>query len=95
MDWQTRQIYEMNEQIKQQIISEITSAVTRTLEDTIKPSMKRALPQEFLDRTTDEAVKRLKSSSIRECNAKGKKIRFEGNSKILKKTIKKLFHRER
>ena len=47
--------------------------------------MKRALPQEFLDKTTDEAVKRLRSSSITEFKAKGEKIRSEANSEILEK----------
>ena len=35
MDWQTGQIYEMDQQIKQHIISEITSAATKAIEDTV------------------------------------------------------------
>ena len=82
---QTRQIHELDEQVKQKIISEMTSAATKTTEYRVKPSLKRALPQEFLDKTIDEVVKCLTSSSIPEFKAKGNKNRFEANNEILEK----------
>ena len=40
-------------------------------------------PQEFQDKTTDEAIKHLKSLSIPEFKAEGNKSRSEANNKIL------------
>ena len=39
-------------------------------------------PQEFLSKTTDEAVKCLKSLSIPKFKAKGNKIHFEANNEV-------------
>ena len=55
------------------------------MENTIKQSLKRALTQEFLEKTTDEAVKRLRSSIIPEFKAEVSKICFEANNEILEK----------
>ena len=40
-------------------------------------------PQEFLDKTTDEVVKRLESLGIPEIKVSGNKSRFEANNEIL------------
>ena len=47
--------------------------------------MKRALPQEFCDKTTNETIKRIKSSTISEFKSKSSKIRYEANNNILEK----------
>ena len=44
-----------------------------------------ALPQEYLDKTTDETTKRIKSSTIPEFKSKDNKICYEVNSNILEK----------
>lgn len=61
----------IDEETKQQFISEIRSAPTYTIKGTVKQSMKRALPEELLDKTTDEVVKSLNSSNIPESWVKG------------------------
>lgn len=47
--------------------------------------MKRALRQRFLEKTTDELVKPLKSLSIPEFKAKSNKSLSEANNEILEK----------
>ena len=44
-----------------------------------------ALPQAFLDKTTDEKIKQIKSSTIPEFKRKGNKIRYEMDNNILEK----------
>ena len=75
----------MDPQTKNEIIAEISSTATKTVEQAVRDSLKRVLPQEFLDKTTDETIKRIKSSTIPEFKSKGKKIRYEANNNILEK----------
>ena len=75
----------MDPQTKNEIIAEISSTATKTIEQAVRDSLKRALPQEFLDKTTDETIKRIKSSTIPEFKSKGNKIRYEANNNILEK----------
>ena len=46
---------------------------------------KRILPEDFVDKTIDEAVKRIKSSTVPKFKNKGKKIRHETDNSIMKK----------
>ena len=77
--------YKMDSQTKKEIIAEISATATKTIEQAVRDSLKRALPQEFLDKTTDETIKRIKSSTIPEFKSKGNKIRYEANNNILEK----------
>ena len=71
--------------MKEPIILEIISASSKNIVDTVKQSLKRALPLEFLEKTTDEKVKLLISAGIPEFKAKGNKIGFEASNEILEK----------
>ena len=71
--------------MKKEIIAEISSTTTKTAEEAVRDSLKRALPKEFLDKTTDETIKWIKSSTIPEFKSKGNKIRYKANNNILKK----------
>lgn len=71
----------MDEQIIQEIVSEITSVAIKTIESTDKKSLEKALQQEFLNRTTCVALKRLKSSSNLEFKVKVHKICFKAKTK--------------
>ena len=75
----------MDSQTKKEIIAEISSTATKTIDQGVRDNLKRALPQEFLDKTTDKIRKRIKSSTIPEFKSKDNKIRYEANSNILKK----------
>ena len=75
----------MDAQTKNEIIAEITAAAVKTIEQTVRESLKRALPKDFVDKTTDEAVKRMKSSAVPELKNKGNKIRYEANNRIMEK----------
>ena len=75
----------MDAQTKNEIIAEITAAAVKTIEQTVRESLKRALPKDFVDKTTDEAVKRMKSSTVPELKNKGNKIRYEANNRIMEK----------
>ena len=77
--------YKIDSQIKKEIIAEISATATKTVEQAVRDSLKRALPQEFLDKTTDETIKRIKSSTTPEFKSKGNKIRYEANNNILEK----------
>ena len=46
---------------------------------------KRTLSEDFVDKTIDEAVKRIKSSTVPKFKNKGKKIRYETNNSSMKK----------
>ena len=65
----------MDPQTKNQIIAEISSKATKAIEQAVRDSLKGALPQEFLNKTTDETIKRIKSFTIPEFKSKGNKIR--------------------
>ena len=54
----------MDSQTKKEIIAEISATAISAIEQAVRDSLKRALPQEFLDKTTDETIKRIKSSTI-------------------------------
>ena len=56
----------MDAQIKNEIIAEITATAVKTIKQTVRESLKRALPEDFVDKTTDEAVKLMKSSTVSE-----------------------------
>ena len=75
----------MDPQTKNEIIAETSSTVTNTIEEAVRDSLKRALSQEFLDKTTDETIKPIKSSTIPEFKRKGNKICYEANNKNLQK----------
>ena len=75
----------MDPQTKKEIMAEISSTTTKTIEQAVRDSLKRALPQELLDKTTDETIKRIKSTTIPEFKSKGNKIRYEANNNILEK----------
>ena len=77
--------YKIDSQIKKEIIAEISATTTKTVDQAVRDSLKRALPQEFLDKTTDETIKRIKSSTIPEFKSKSNKIRYEPNNNILEK----------
>ena len=47
----------MDPQTKKEIIAEISSTATKTIKQAVRDTLKRALPLEFLDKTTDEAIK--------------------------------------
>ena len=75
----------MDPQTKKRVITEISSTATKTIEQAVRDSLKRALLQEFLDKTTDKAIKQIKDSIIPECKSKDNKIRYEANNNFLKK----------
>ena len=75
----------MDPQTKKRVIAKISSTATKTIEQAVRDSLKRALPQEFLDKTTDKAIKRIKGSIIPEFKSKDNKIRCEANNNILEK----------
>ena len=70
-------------QTKKETIAEISSTATKTIEQAVRE--KRALPQECLDKTSDERLKRFKSSTIPEFKSKGNKTHYEANTNILGK----------
>ena len=75
----------MNAQTDNEIIAEITTTAVKTIEQTVRESLKRTILEDFVDKTTDEAVKRIKSSTVPEFNNKGSKIRYEANNSIMDK----------
>ena len=78
----------MDAQTKNEIIAEITPTAVKTIEQTVRESLKRTLPEDFVEKTTDEAVKRIKSSTVPELKNKGNKIRYEANNSIMEKIDK-------
>ena len=52
----------MEAQTKNKIIAEITVTAFKEIEQTVRKRLKRALPKYFLDKTTDETVKRIDES---------------------------------
>ena len=78
----------MDTHTKNEIIAEITTTEVKTIDQTIQESLKRTI-LDFVNKTTDKAVKRIKSSTVPEFNNKGNKIRYEANNSIMdKKSIK-------
>ena len=53
----------MEAQTKSQIIAELTTTTVKTIKQTT-PEFERTLPEDFVYKTTDEAVKQIKSSRI-------------------------------
>ena len=80
----------MDAQRKNEIIVEITTTTVKTIEQIVRESLERTLPEDFADKTTDEAVKCIKSSMVPEFNNKGKKIRYRANNSIMEKKSTKL-----
>ena len=60
----------MDAQTKNEIIAEITVTAVKTIEQTVRERLKKALPEDFVDKTTDKAVKRIKSSTVPEFKIK-------------------------
>ena len=75
----------MGAQTKNKIIAEITAAAAKTIKQTVRESLERALPEDFVDKTTNEAVNRIKSSAVPEFKNKENKIRYEANNSIMEK----------
>ena len=75
----------MDAQTKNEIISEITATAVKTIEQIVRESLKRTLPEDLVEKTTEEAVKRIKSSTVPEFKNKGNKIRHEGKNSIMEK----------
>ena len=82
---QRQQIINLDTQTKNEIVAEITATAVKTIEQTIRGNLKRALPEDFVDKRTDEAVKRVKNSTVPEFKNKGNKIRYEANNSIMEK----------
>ena len=61
----------MDAQTKNEIIAKITATAVKTIEQTVRECLKRALPEDFVGKTTGEAVKRIKSSTVPEFKNKG------------------------
>ena len=64
---------------------EITATAVKTIEQIVQDSLKRALPEDFVNKTTVEAVKRIESCTVPQFKNKGNKIRYEGNKSIMEK----------
>ena len=79
----------MNAQTGNEIIAEITTTAVKTIQQTVRESLKRTLLEDFVDKTTDKAVKRIKSSTVPEFNNKGSKIGYEANNSIMDKKATK------
>ena len=77
--------YKMDSQTKKEIIADISVTATKTIEQAVRDSLKRAFPHEFLDKTTDETIKQIKSLTIPEFKGKGNKIRYKVDNNILQK----------
>ena len=73
----------MDPQTKKEIIAEISSTAAKTIKQAVRNTLKRALPQEFLDKTINETIKRIKSSTISEFKSKGNKICYKACNNIL------------
>ena len=63
----------MDAQTKNEIIAEITATAVKTIEQTVQESLKRTLPENFAEKTTNEAAKRIKSLTVPEFKNKGNK----------------------
>ena len=64
----------MDPQTKKEIIAEISSTVVKTIEQAVRESLKRTLPHVLLDKTTDETIKQIESSTILEFKSKDNNI---------------------
>ena len=47
----------MDAQTKSETIAGITAIAVKTIEQTVRESLKRTLPEDFVEKTTDKAVK--------------------------------------
>ena len=70
---------------KNKIVAEITATAVKTIQQAVRESLKRTLTEDFVDKTTDEVVKRIKSSTVPEFKNNGNKIKFEANNSIMEK----------
>ena len=73
----------MYAQTKNKIIADITTTAVKAIKQTVRESLKRTLPEDFIDKTTDEAVKEIKSSTVPEFDNKGNRIRSDANNSIM------------
>ena len=78
----------MDAQTKNEIITEITAIAVKTIEQTVRESSNRELTEDFVDKTIDEVVKWIRSSSVPEFKNKGNKIRYEASKSIIEKIDK-------
>ena len=79
----------MEAQTKNKIIAEIiVTAVKKNIQQTVSESLKRVPPEYFVGKSTGEAVKRIKSSTVLDFKTKGNKIRYEANNSITEKIDK-------
>ena len=78
----------MNAHTESEIIAEITATTVKTIQQTVRESSKRTRTENFFEKTTDEGVKRIKSSTVPEFKSKGNKIRYEANNSIMEKIDK-------
>ena len=75
----------MDAQTKKEIIAEVTATAVKIIEQIKRESLKRTLPEDFVDKTTEEEVKQITSSTVPEFKNKRNKIKFEANSSIMEK----------
>ena len=76
----------MDAQTKNEIIAEITATTVKKIEQTVRENLKRTLPEDFVKKTTDKAVKRIKSSTVLEFKIK----EIKSNIKQITASWKKL-----
>ena len=76
----------MDTQTKNEITAQITATAVKAVEQTIRENLKRTLPEDFVNKTMDEAIKRIKSSTVPKFDNKESKIRYEANNSIMEKT---------
>ena len=53
----SQEIINMDTQRKNEYIAEITATVVKTIKQAVPESLKRVLPEDFVNKTTHEAVK--------------------------------------
>ena len=75
----------MDAQAENEIIAEVTGTAVKIIVQTVKRSLKKTLPEDFVDKKTDEGVKRIKSSAVPKLKNKGNKIRHKANNSIMEK----------
>lgn len=73
---------------KNKIIADIAATAVKTIDQAVRERQKRELPEDFVDKTADEAVKRIESSTVPDFKNKANKIRYETNNSIMGKIDK-------
>ena len=75
----------MEAQTKNEIVAEIIATAVKKNSADRRESLKRVPPEYFAGKTTGEAVKQIKSSTVLDLKTKGNKIRYEANNSIMEK----------